>query len=451
MSDTASKFGDTLTQYGPPVTLSASLHGLAGQASGAFEHVQQYLGWRAPPPPPTLPRNDPLGWLRAHRREALWALGGVAVVGLALALAPRTCAWLRARPSAAHLRGAITRDGTRSEAVVVLGGDTPLGRALTLYLAAHELIVLSSVSSDAERHALELAVPPASKGYVRALVLDPRQDAASQDTFVHAVHSMLSLRFPLASSGDPYARPGSSVDLIGVINALTFFPDAPVNTLGTMAAPDVDAALHAHVTSPLGVLQRLVPLLASPPNRTPPSGPALVLSLVSLPGARVAMPEHGAAGIVAQAATAGIHTLRREHEQAWLTERSAQPTSWFSKKRVPAPRVLRWTVLEVDAAQSAAFASTHIPTSGSLADRGVAAQPLAPHMALVKTVQLLFYRTRPVRPSYTIAGRTRLQLWLSTLWSAVLSIVPGRWLDTLILTKSRYVPENDTHKQHRPL
>ena len=138
-------------------------------------------------------------------------------------------------------------------------------------------------------------------------------------------------------------------------------------------------------------------------------------------------------------------------DRAWLTERSAQPTSWFSKKRVPAPRVLRWTVLEVDAAQSAAFASTHIPTSGSLADRGVAAQPLAPHMALVKTVQLLFYRTRPVRPSYTIAGRTRLQLWLSTLWSAVLSIVPGRWLDTLILTKSRHVPENDTHKQHRPL
>lgn len=54
---------------------------------------------------------------------------------------------------------------------VVLGGDTPLGHALVTGLVASGMIVIVSVSTPENIPALEAR----GNGYVRALVLDPKE------------------------------------------------------------------------------------------------------------------------------------------------------------------------------------------------------------------------------------------------------------------------------------
>lgn len=152
-----------------------------------------------PPPPPPALRLAPgvvraiaaVGWTAV----ALWT--GVHFVRH----------WRRAsRRSVAPLK--------RTQCVLVLGGDTPLGQSVVEYLLAHNLIVLASVSSAASARALEARIDPEMQGYVRTIQL---HDATS---FVHAVHASLCLRYPWTATGDPYARPGQAVEWLGTVNTL---------------------------------------------------------------------------------------------------------------------------------------------------------------------------------------------------------------------------------------
>ena len=153
-----------------------------------------------PPPPPPALRLAPgvvraiaaVGWTAV----ALWT--GVHFVRH----------WRRAsRRSVAPLK--------RTQCVLVLGGDTPLGQSVVEYLLAHNLIVLASVSSAASARALEARIDPEMQGYVRTIQL---HDATS---FVHAVHASLCLRYPWTATGDPYARPGQAVEWLGTVNTLS--------------------------------------------------------------------------------------------------------------------------------------------------------------------------------------------------------------------------------------
>ena len=103
-----------------------------------------------PPPPPPALRLAPgvvraiaaVGWTAV----ALWT--GVHFVRH----------WRRAsRRSVAPLK--------RTQCVLVLGGDTPLGQSVVEYLLAHNLIVLASVSSAASARTLEARIDPETVSY----------------------------------------------------------------------------------------------------------------------------------------------------------------------------------------------------------------------------------------------------------------------------------------------
>ncbi|WFD21224.1 hypothetical protein MCAP1_003485 [Malassezia caprae] len=325
------QLSDALQEYGPPLP-----PGVADALRSAWDRLPS---WPRTPPPPVPEKS----WVVVPRATTIAAAAATAAaVGLGLVLVPR--AYTYCTSPAAPLRGTISPDGARNEAVVVLGGDTPLGRALVLHLAARELIVLTSVATDSARVDLERAVPPASQGYVRAYVWDVATATENTESqWVHTVHSTLSLRFPLNSPGDPYPKPGQNVRLIGVVNMLSFLADVPHHAspptggpLSQLGQDDLDRALHRHVTAPLSMLRRLLRLAIPSPNRSPSDGSALLVHVVSMPGRKLAVPARGAAHVVAQAAQAGFETMRREHVQAERAPSAAGPT-----------RQVRWTTFRV--------------------------------------------------------------------------------------------------------
>jgi len=305
------QLSDALQEYGPPLP-----EGATDALRSAWDKLPSWTRTPPPPPPPTK------SWVVVPRATTIAvAAATAAAVGLGLMLVPR--AYLYCTKPAAPLRGAISADGARNEAVVVLGGDTPLGRALVLHLAARELIVLTSVATNDARVDLERTVPPASQGYVRAFVWDVATATENTESqWVHTVHSTLSLRFPLNSPGDPYPKPGQNVRLVGVVNTLSFLADVPHHASPPSGGPlpqlgqdDLDRVLHRHVTVPLSMLRRLLRLAIPSPNRSPSDGTALVVHIVSMPGKKLAVPARGAVHVVAQAAQAGFETMRREHVQ----------------------------------------------------------------------------------------------------------------------------------------
>lgn len=405
----------SLNEYGPPIEWSP-----ASWLSSFMQQSTAALGLqRAQPPPPPPPPSaaERLGtWLLRHRAVAAYTLGGAIAVGLGIA-------YYRTRPPLPH-QGA-TVDGRRTQAVVVLGGDTPLGRALALSLASRDLIVLASVQSESAKRALEFEVPPPSRGYVKALVLTP----GAEDAFARAVHAALCMRFPLTTGGDPYARPGENVEVLGVVNALSFAPDAHSAALAQRSPSELERALTTHVVTPLTALERLVPLITAPPNRTRALDAAVVVSLVSLPATRAAQPGHGAASIVAQAVRAGLATLRREAEldHGPGSARSAEGR---------APRTLRWTTVEVDAAHSAAFLPQ--PATQQLVRAGQRVSAHVPRDVLDRVASLLFAAARPLWPTYTVAGRTAAGRWLSALASALVQLVPSSVLDVVLVAHARF-------------
>lgn len=413
----------SLNEYGPPIewgdaqSPSAWLAWVSQQSKAA-------LGMQPPPPPPPPPSlTTKMGRALARNRTTLaYVLGGAVAVGLGVA-------WIKTRP-ALPTRGAET-DGRRTQAVVVLGGETPLGRALALYLASRNLIVLVSVNNEQAKRALEFEVPPPSRGYVKALVLH----AGAEDQFVRAVHAALCMRFPLTTGGDPYARPGENVQVIGVVNAASFAVDTGAHPLAQQSPQAIERTLTTHVVTPLTTVSRLVPLLAAPPNRaSTQADPALIVSLVASPASRVTQPLQGAASIVAQSVDAGLATIRRESEvQALARDAPAHPV-----------RPLRWTRVDVDAGNSAAFQPP--PATQQLVRHGQrSAPPHAPRAVLEKVASLLFARTQPLWPRYTVAGTTRLGSWLSALASAVLACMPNALVDLLIATQLRF---RSTHAAH---
>lgn len=161
-----------------------------------------------PPSPPPLP--PPSLRLTPRVVSALTAVGWTAVALWAgvsfLRHARRDC------------RGRVAQH-KRTQCVLVLGGDTPFGQTVVKYLLAHDLIVLASVSSPASARALEARIDPEVQGYLRTIQL---HDATS---FVHAVHASLCLRYPWTETGDPYARPGQTVEWLGTVNTLCMADD----------------------------------------------------------------------------------------------------------------------------------------------------------------------------------------------------------------------------------
>lgn len=373
----------------------------------------------APLPPvaplrtPRLPSLDVRSWfVKGPRRQRLvWTVGGMAVVGLALALVPYL---RRARAPPPRLGGALRQDGTRMQAVVVLGGDTPWGEALVLELASRDLIVLATVSSDGARAALEAKVPASSRGYVRALFFDAMSASDAQETeFLHALHSTLCLRFPLTTTGDPYAGPGESIEVLGALNALCMaLPTSAASStsLAKLDASELDTALHRFVAAPISTMSKMASLMARPSNRAPLHRALVMCTLLAAGDTRVAWPDHGANGVVSQAALASVDALRREWAQAWLDRRTAPPGS----RRGPTPRRMHATAMYASA--TASHASVEAAVSCFL------------NMVLGKDRLREKYTVHASSPWRQLRGACA--AWLAS-W------LPTSWLDIWVATQTR--------------
>ncbi|GAA5843732.1 hypothetical protein JCM9279_000125 [Rhodotorula babjevae] len=287
-----------------------------------------------PPPPPPPPPAGPSSWpraLAAHAAHHPWtytlaALGlstGTAYAlyplettrfftPLLVGLVPRT---LLPDPKHRPLRLVPTEHGVahevRKECVVVLGADSPHGRDLALDLERRGFVVVATVADPREVDVLEKL----SRGWLKALVLDPNE-SSSVAPFLRSLSTALSLRFPLHTSGDPFARPAHALALTGVVNCLSLaaahahaaHPPAPLE-----AAENDDArkTVGERVAVVVGAVKGLVPLLRSAAAR--PGAPTGVLvSLVPSASSHLALPFHALSSAADAAISSLLHSLRRE-------------------------------------------------------------------------------------------------------------------------------------------
>ncbi|BGP45869.1 hypothetical protein JCM10450v2_001704 [Rhodotorula kratochvilovae] len=279
----------------------------------------------APAPPPPPPPRSPswLGAVAGHAGAHPWAYT-VAALGLsggaAYALAPAHTARVLTRlvprallPDPKHrpLRLLPAEHGVaaevRKEAVIVLGADSPQGRDIALDLERRGFVVVATVTDPREVDVLEKL----SRGWIKALVLDPNE-SSSVAPFLRSLSTALSLRFPLHTSGDPFARPAHALALTGVVNCLSLaaLPASPT-PLEAVENDQARRLVGERIATVVAVVKGLVPLLRSAAAR--PGAPTGVLvSLVPAASSSLSLPFHALTSAADSAISSLLHSLRRE-------------------------------------------------------------------------------------------------------------------------------------------
>ncbi|KAK7038005.1 kinase domain-containing protein, partial [Favolaschia claudopus] len=292
-----------ITRYGPPLPSFPDVHLPGGL--GDFEIP-------APPPPPPPPSwiAQSTEWVQKNPKRIVgFVAGGVLGTGLiSYAVYLRK---LRAR----RLKEKTTE---RRQVVVVLGGDTPLALPLILDLEKKGYIVIASVSTAGSGQNLERRC----KGYVRALVLDPNEPS-TVTAFVRSLSSALSRKFPITTSGDPFVAPSAHPYIHSVISLLTLAPPAthaPLEHISLRSAylPYLTAT---HIV-PLQLIQALLPMLRTSPNRGRSGPKKSIIVCVPATAARVGLPFSSMQSMSAVATLRAADVLRREINIAALTDKS---------------------------------------------------------------------------------------------------------------------------------
>ncbi|PWN28980.1 hypothetical protein BDZ90DRAFT_230979 [Jaminaea rosea] len=461
-----------LTKYGNPLPSLQDIEDhLPGALTSPCKAIHNAVSPSPPPPPPPSGVwEQSTAWISVNRR-GVQAAGGVAVIGIGTAWAYRSGRiWLpllgrRSRKPAKALRTPLIKNGARKEAIVVLGGDNPLGRALALHMSSLGFVVIASVGSHSAVAAFNSIVPPSSRGYIKALQFETSDVAGSLPKFVRAVDEVLRLRFPLLSAGDPYAAPGDEVNLVGILNAISYTPpalDAPT-LAGSSSQPSFQTnhaeladSLEKLVASPLCAISSLLPLLKSPTERnsskssreaaaTHPS--TTILSFLSSPVAHTSLPGAGVESVVSQAVVAGMEVIRREADEKAL--RLSTPSVPFIIRRS-----VRISTVEIDEGRpwgSAALPESESTTSSAAGRPGMPrklsnasswqARDAATQMVLAKVSSLLLTTdaSARLRSSYRIylpnaerhyAGQ--IFLWLNRATQRLMSVLPTGCIDVLL-------------------
>lgn len=492
---------EQLNKYGPPLPDLPSLPSLPSLDSFTGRVTEFVTPTPAPPalPPPPPPTTLQLieAWTR-KRRTTLSLAGGLLVVGLGTTYAYR-CGHIalpyvgrKQISGRGRTRQVRFKNGIRREAVIVLGADTPLGRSLALHFSGQGFVVLASVSSSAALAQFENLIPPSSRGYVKTLIFDVDDASGSLQPFVRALSAALSLRYPLTSAGDPYARPGENISIAGVVNTLSFVApqedlsisrnlsaSTSASSLGvpvSKLAPSPSSELiDRHVVASLCVVGALLPMLRALPNRaddTPEVDPATVVTLVSSPASRTALPRQAMYSVIAQSVAAGIQSLRRECEEESFHSKTASksklPIAWSgsaagsatgrrtsSSRSTLKQRDVRVTMVEVnsgsvwgDPANAPGMNSGEVSTSSPSAS-GSLHSPSRPSLGrspssslgslwhhrsptsapvLNKVTDLLLSTRRRLQPSYAVGTDTFSAYWL-TLSQMLLTVVPTGIVD----------------------
>ncbi|KAG6844931.1 hypothetical protein H0H87_002415 [Tephrocybe sp. NHM501043] len=318
-----------ISRYGP------------GMPSFPEMHLPALGDFQVPPPPPPPPPPAHLSLIHKSAnftKRHPWLVGSVVVglVGTSLLAVYGTFHKKRRinhrvkaqsnerRQVVGALTTVIRGAETDLQCIVVLGGDTPLALPLILDLEAKGYIIIASVSTPDAVSSLEQQ----SHGYVRALVLDPHEASFTPATipvFLRSLASTLSRKFPLSSSGDPFASPSSHPYIQSVVCLLslptpTSLTHAPLEhiSLQNTYLPFLSAT---HVT-PLQVLQALMPLLRTGPARTRDKGRKSIIVCLPAIDARVGLPFASMQAMSAAGTLRGVEVLRREINLAALTDQT---------------------------------------------------------------------------------------------------------------------------------
>ncbi|KAF8590061.1 hypothetical protein K439DRAFT_1628271 [Ramaria rubella] len=299
LHEIANRIWADITRFGPP-----SFPKLPGL--GSFE-IPPSPPLPPPPPPPTW--TDGLAdWANEHKWAAAGA--GVGVLGVGL-LAGYGVIKYRGYAAVNAKRKDASKE--RREVVVVLGADHPVGSHLVLGLEAQGYIVIASVATPEAVEALEIK----SKGYVRVLVLDPREPH-TVPYFLRSLHSSLQLRFPTTSAGDPYlpssASPFTRPYIHSLISLFSLFPTPSPTPLENLALTEsyLPHVIRTHIT-PLNVIQALLPLLRRG-SRFPGEGSIRKSIIVCVPAiaARVGVAFTSEEAMSTAATVKAVEILRRE-------------------------------------------------------------------------------------------------------------------------------------------
>ncbi|KAJ7827489.1 hypothetical protein B0H14DRAFT_2814477 [Mycena olivaceomarginata] len=292
-----------ITRYGPPMPSFPDVH-LPGL--GDFE-----IPPPPPPPPPATWIEQSTDWIYNNPRQTAGIItGGILGTGLisygAVYMRSSRARKLKEKPQ------------ERRQVVVVLGGDTPLALPLILDLEKKGYIVIASVSNADFGDNLERR----TKGYVRALVLDPNEPS-TVSVFLRSLSSALSRRFPITTAGDPFVAPSAHPYIHSVISLLSLTPPAihaPLEHISLRSAylPYLSAT---HIV-PLQVIQALLPMLRTGPNRRHNGPKKSIIVCVPATAARVGLPFSSMQSMSATSTLRAAEVLRREVNIAALTDKS---------------------------------------------------------------------------------------------------------------------------------
>ncbi|KAJ7510173.1 hypothetical protein B0H11DRAFT_1790392 [Mycena galericulata] len=292
-----------ITRYGPPMPSFPDVH-LPGRL-GDFE-----IPAPPPPPPPASWIEQSTGWIDKNPKQTAGIVAAVVGTGL-ISYGTVYMRTLKAR----RLK---EKSNERRQVVVVLGGDVPLALPLIIDLERKGYIVIASVSSPDFGENLERRC----QGYVRALVLDPNE-SSTVTVFLRSLSSALSRRFPITAAGDPFVAPSAHPYIHSVISFLSLAPPAihaPLEHISLRSGylPYLNAT---HIV-PLQVIQALLPMLRTGPNRGRGGTKKSIIVCLPATAARVGLPFAGMQSMSAASTLRGVEVLRREVNIAALTDKS---------------------------------------------------------------------------------------------------------------------------------
>lgn len=165
-----------------------------------------------------------------------------------------------------HIPATPTTPEIRREATLVLGCGSPLIVDLVLDLERRGFIVICTVADVRDVDIIERR----SRGWIKVLLLNP-EDSTSVGPFLKSFSTALSLRFPLRTAGDPFARPDHVLGLTTVINCLSLHEMGAGGGLGPVEGIDLDNVrwmLGERVATVIGVLKGVLPIMRPISERT---------------------------------------------------------------------------------------------------------------------------------------------------------------------------------------
>lgn len=165
-----------------------------------------------------------------------------------------------------HVPATPTTPEIRREAVLVLGAGSPLIIDLVLDLEKRGFVVICTAADVRQVELIERR----SRGWIKVLLLNP-EDSTSVAPFLKSFSTALSLRFPLRTAGDPYARPDHTLGLTTVINCLSLHETGAGGGLGPVEGIELENVrwmLGERVATVIGVLKGVLPIMRPISGRT---------------------------------------------------------------------------------------------------------------------------------------------------------------------------------------